>query len=89
MTIKSDGKVGINTTSPLGLLHVADPRAAPAIYISGANTEEGDYLFVKKIRAGLTKVLRGVKVVIGSPVVAIRWVYRSLQKVYRKVRSKL
>ena len=54
-----------------------------------ANTEEGDYLFVKKIRSGLTKVLRGVKVVIGSPVVAIRWVYRSLQKVYRKVRSKL
>ena len=53
-----------------------------------ANTEEGDYLFVKKIRSGLTKVLRGVKVVIGSPVVAIRWVYRSLQKVYKKILRK-
>ena len=53
-----------------------------------ANTEEGDYLFVKKIRLGLTKVLRGVKVVIGSPVVAIRWVYRSLQKVYKKILRK-
>ena len=53
-----------------------------------ANTEEGDYLFVKKIRLGLTKVLRGVKVVIGSPVVAIRWVYRSLRKVYKKILRK-
>ena len=53
-----------------------------------ANTEEGDYLFVKKIRSGLTKVLRGVKVVIGSPVVAIRWVYKSLRKVYRKILRK-
>ena len=53
-----------------------------------ANTEEGDYLFVKKIRSGLTKVLRGVKVVIGSPVVAIRWVYRSLRKVYKKILRK-
>ena len=53
-----------------------------------ANTEEGDYLFVKKIRSGLTKVLRGVKVVIGSPVVAIRWVYKSLRKVYKKILRK-
>ena len=53
-----------------------------------ANTEEGDYLFVKKIRLGLTKVLRGVKVVIGSPVVAIRWVYKSLRKVYKKILRK-
>ena len=53
-----------------------------------ANTEEGDYLFVKKIRLGLTKVLRVVKVVIGSPVVASRWVYRSLRKVYKKILRK-
>ena len=42
MVIKSDGKVGIGTTSPLSLLHVADPSGSPAIYISGASTEEGD-----------------------------------------------
>ena len=46
-----------------------------------ANTEEGDYMFVKKIRAGLAKVLRGIRIVIGFPVVKVRWVYR---KVLRK-----
>ena len=46
-----------------------------------ANTEEGDYMFVKKIRAGLAKVLRGIRIVIGFPAVKVRWVYR---KVLRK-----
>ena len=46
-----------------------------------ANTEEGDYMFVKKIRAGIATVLRKVRFVIGFPVVKVRWVYR---KVLRK-----
>ena len=46
-----------------------------------ANTEEGDYMFVKKISAGIAKVLRGIRIVIGFPVVKARWAYR---KVLRK-----
>ena len=46
-----------------------------------ANTEEGDYMFVKKIRAGIATVLRKVRFVIGFPAVKVRWMYR---KVLRK-----
>jgi sec-independent protein translocase protein TatC len=44
-----------------------------------ANTEEGDYMFVKKIRAGIAKVLRGIRIVIGFPVVKVRWIYRKVR----------
>jgi sec-independent protein translocase protein TatC len=55
-------------------------------------TEEGDYMFVKKIgaglawvrrkvRAGLAWVLRRIRIIAGFPVVKIRWAYR---KVLRK-----
>ena len=53
--------------------------------------EQGDYLFVKKIRAGLgwvsrkvrsvlARVVRRVRIVIGYPVVKVRWIYRKIRK---------
>ena len=53
--------------------------------------EQGDYLFVKKIRAGLgwvsrkvrsvlARVVRRVRIVIGFPVVKVRWIYRKIRK---------
>ena len=46
-----------------------------------ANTEEGDYMFVKKISAGIGWLSRKVKSVVLFPVRKTRWVYR---KVLRK-----
>jgi len=43
--------------------------------------EQGDYLFIKKIRSGVARVLRRVRIVVGFPVVKARWIYR---KVLRK-----
>jgi len=53
--------------------------------------EQGDYMFVKKIRAGLAwvlrkvrsvlaRVVRRVRIVIGFPVVKVRWIYRKIRK---------
>ena len=42
--------------------------------------EQGDYLFVKKIRAGIGWVLRKIRFVIGYPVVKVRWIYRKIRK---------
>ena len=53
--------------------------------------EQGDYMFVKKIRAGLgwvsrkvrsvlARVVRRVRIVIGFPVRKTRWVYRKIRK---------
>jgi|TARA_R110001583_G_scaffold16234_10_gene66233 hypothetical protein len=42
MTIKSDGKVGIGTTAPSAVLHVAGADGTPAIYITHASQTEGD-----------------------------------------------
>ena len=53
--------------------------------------EEGDYMFVKKIgaglawvrrkvRAGLAWALRRIRIVAGFPVVKVRWVYRKVRK---------
>ena len=43
-------------------------------------TEEGDYMFIKKIRSGLAWALRKVRIVIGFPVRKTRWVYRKIRK---------
>jgi sec-independent protein translocase protein TatC len=45
-----------------------------------ANTEEGDYLFVKKIRAGIRWLSRKVKNVVLFPVRKTRWAYRKIRK---------
>ena len=42
--------------------------------------EQGDYLFVKKIRAGIGWVLRKIRFGIGYPVVKVRWIYRKIRK---------
>ena len=49
--------------------------------------EQGDYMFVKKIRAGIgwvlrkiRWVLRKIRFVIGYPVVKVRWIYRKIRK---------
>ena len=49
--------------------------------------EQGDYLFVKKIRSGIgwvlrkiRWVLRKIRFVIGYPVVKVRWIYRKIRK---------
>jgi len=42
--------------------------------------EQGDYMFVKKIRAGIGWVLRKIRFVIGYPVVKVRWIYRKIRK---------
>jgi len=42
--------------------------------------EEGDYMFVKKIRAGIGWVLRKIRFVVGYPVVKVRWIYRKIRK---------
>ena len=43
--------------------------------------EEGDYMFVKKIRSLVARALRRVRIIAGIPVVKVRWAYR---KVLRK-----
>jgi sec-independent protein translocase protein TatC len=43
--------------------------------------EEGDYMFVKKIRSLVARALRRVRIIAGFPVVKVRWAYR---KVLRK-----
>ena len=42
--------------------------------------EQGDYMFVKKIRAGIGWVLRKIRFVIGYPVRKTRWAYRKIRK---------
>jgi len=42
--------------------------------------EQGDYMFVKKIRAGIGWVLRKIRFGIGYPVVKARWVYRKVMR---------
>ena len=42
--------------------------------------EQGDYLFVKKIRAGIGWLLRKIRFVIGYPVRKTRWAYRKIRK---------
>jgi len=42
--------------------------------------EQGDYMFVKKIRAGIGWVLRKIRFGIGYPVVKVRWIYRKIRK---------
>ena len=42
--------------------------------------EEGDYMFVKKIRAGIGWTLRKIRFGIGYPVVKARWVYRKVMR---------
>ena len=42
--------------------------------------EQGDYMFVKKIRAGIGWVLRKIRFVIGYPVRKTRWLYRKIRK---------
>ena len=43
-------------------------------------TEQGDYMFVKKIRAGIRWLSRKVKNVVLFPVRKTRWVYRKIRK---------
>ena len=42
--------------------------------------EQGDYMFVKKIRAGIRWVLRKVRAAIRFPVVKARWAYRKVMR---------
>jgi len=42
--------------------------------------EQGDYLFVKKIRSGISWVLRKIRFGIGYPVVKARWIYRKVMR---------
>jgi len=42
--------------------------------------EQGDYMFVKKIRAGISWVLRKVRAAIRFPVVKARWAYRKVMR---------
>jgi hypothetical protein len=52
-----------------------------------AHPEEGNYLWLRtigrwlhKVRDGLARVLRRVRIVLGLPVVKVRWVYRKIMR---------